>query len=86
LQKQIDMGKDPISVTCRSDFKVVKVEDFMKERGYYLRKQRERTNTHTTYSDRSLNHNRRSRSSTYIGNSVTSSDTQIILVFSKNKE
>ncbi|MDR1234526.1 MAG: hypothetical protein LBJ97_00370 [Mycoplasmataceae bacterium] len=81
LQKQIDTGKDPIAVTCKSDEKAVKVEDFMKVRGYYLRKQRDNTTTDTTYvGTPTVNKNIIS------GSASTSQSVSIVLVFSKQQD
>lgn len=82
LQKEIDAGKDPIAVTCRSDEKAVKVEDFMKAHGYYLRKQRDKINTNTSYSGTPMSQN---NNTVTFGSTSTSQSVSIVLVFSKQK-
>ncbi|MDR0674767.1 MAG: hypothetical protein LBF36_00640 [Mycoplasmataceae bacterium] len=81
LQKQIDKGIDPIAVKCSSDEKAVKVEDFMKARGYYLRKERDNTTTNTSFTDVPISN----RSNINIGSTSTSQSVSITLVFSKQK-
>jgi hypothetical protein len=85
LQKQIDAGKDPIAVTCRSDAKAVKVEDFMKSKGYYLRKERDNTTTNTSYSNIPIQNQSGQNIPISVGSASTSQQVSIVLVFSKQK-